>query len=251
MTDTAIHNITTEKLWKIITSDTIVRLLPIIVHDLNNNMTAIRGYSELIKRNTSKKHCPEKDVEAIIIHSKKGAVILDSVTRILMSLLADRETLYDVNVTIKNAVSFLRKKAAGRSIEIFTPEDDFSANVYGKPVDLFVFLACSIVDIIESAPSGSTVTIDASSDEKGDNTIVILSGSSASSNCTDNLQPAVFDRLVFQQVSGEIFKRSGASVEMTRDGKKMTGVTITLPARAPAPPPAAKNRKSFIDSDFL
>ena len=151
---------TEERLQEVLRLEAIGRLAGGIAHDLNNMLTAIVGFSDLVAQGMEPLDSRRADVEQIIRAAGRAA----GLTRQLLAF-ARREIIQprrlDLNAVIRGAEGILRP-VLGENVELVVQLAPAGGVIYADPARVEQILMNLVLNARDAMPQGGRVTVETS-----------------------------------------------------------------------------------------
>jgi PAS domain S-box-containing protein len=149
---------TEERLQEVLRLEAIGRLAGGIAHDLNNMLTAIVGYSDLVAQSLDARDTRRADVEQIVRAAERAG----GLTRQLLAF-ARREIIQprrlDLNAVIRSAEGILRP-VLGENVELVIQLAPSGGVIYADPARVEQILMNLVLNARDAMPQGGKVTVD-------------------------------------------------------------------------------------------
>lgn len=128
-----------------------------IAHDFNNILTAVLGYSELIKNRTEKDDASWKYADIIEKSAKKGADLTNRILNITRKEVLDL-VVVDVNAVIKDTMEIL-VRSIPKHISIELKLGEHIPGIKGDPTQLQQVMMNLAINARDAMPEGGTIKI--------------------------------------------------------------------------------------------
>jgi len=231
-----LNNNLKERMAQLENMATIGQLSAEIIHDINNLLTIIYGYTQILVK--------ELDIQNLPDRNKKYIEIIEQeinrcrhITRSILELAKAKKTIVDtdINVIVKKAVELFENSTLGKNIK-FTLHLDKTPSIKADPYQLHQAIVNIVLNSIQSMETPGSITITTGLNDNN----ILLSVKDTGKGISEELIQKIIDPFITEKEGGtglglaiasRVIKNHNGKLKIKSQPGIGTEVVISLPVK--------------------